>query len=710
VTRSSFSFLIPLLLIVAACGGPSRPAPLPPEEPQTVQQVESLPEPSRESALRELTRSGDPEERRRALASLALLFRAENRLDEAEEALVAAAEENPLIRAHLTLQLADVRAARGNFTGAADALRSIIASDAGVVGSIARLRLGGVLAKSGDHGAARTELRAVDAIALDELNDEEFATLVDALASGGMTAEANALRFRILTEYPRSRWTERHYGALAAAGDSPLASISFAEGTKLADRLGRVNRYDQALDLLDRLKSRFPERIGSADYRYARATSLFNSRNYTLMTEEPSVPGEPYYLPIELLRARAYWRSDRGPLFLERMDAIIKENPTSKHAGEAKIQLSKYYQTDESDLERSARLLEEGMAIVGPGTDGQHLWTLGWTWVQAGKRSDALKVFERYLQKYPDADYTANALFWSAKMYEADGNVARRDEFLRRLIGQYPYAYYSYRAREILGVPLIPPNEVQSGFTFPQAALEAPNDPRLAVALELRATGLDVDAARELKRVAASVKGDPVLSWRLADFYSDAGEPLRAIGILNRDFKDLIRHGGTGIPQRFWEVLYPRFRWDEIKAAAAATATDPWLIAAIIRQESGWDPTTVSNAGAVGLMQIMPAEAATIAEGAGIGAIERSALFDPAVNIRVGAAELRQKLDAMNGNRTLAIASYNAGETAVRRWLDRTPITELDLFVDSIPYAETRLYVMIVTRNLHEYQRVYAGS
>ncbi|HEU5162120.1 MAG TPA: transglycosylase SLT domain-containing protein, partial [Thermoanaerobaculia bacterium] len=307
-------------------------------------------------------------------------------------------------------------------------------------------------------------------------------------------------------------------------------------------------------------------------------------------------------------------------------------------------------------------------------------------------------------------DYTTNALFWSAKIHEQAGETARRDALLGRLVKEYPYAYYSYRARQILGIPLLPPNEVASGYSFPQEALAEPDDPRFDVALELRAVGLDVDAARELKRIGAGTSGDPVLAWRLADFYSDAGEPLRAIGILNRDFKDLIRHGGTGIPQRFWEVFYPRFRWDEIQAAAAATGTDPWLIAAIIRQESGWEPTTVSNAGAVGLMQIMPAEAASIAADASLGAVERKDLFDPALNIRVGAAELRQKMNAMNGNLPLAIASYNAGETAVQRWLQRTPASDLDVFIDSIPYAETRLYVMIVTRNLHEYQRVYGHS
>ena len=669
-----------------------------------------MPESTRESALREMTRSSDPEVRRRALGSLALLFRDEGRLEEAEKAFEAAAEANPLIRSHLTLHLADVRQQRGDLAAAAAALRSVVAADTGVVGSLARLRLASVLAAAGDRKGAGAELGAIGDLPIDELNDEEFTRLADALDEAGFSAEASGLRFRVLTQYPRSRWTERHYGTLTAAADSPLATISFVEGVRLADRLGRVNRYDQALDLLDRMRTRFPDRISSPDYRYARATSLFNSRNYELVTQEPAVPGQPYYLAIEVLRARAFWRSDRNQEFLDRLNALVKAHPGEREAGQAKILLSKYYQTDGKNLDRSARLLEEGIAIAGPGSDGQNLWTLGWIHTQAGKTNEALDAFDRYLKKYPNADYTSNALFWSAKIHERQGNEARRDELLRRLIALYPYAYYSYRAREILGLPILPSSEIESGHSFPAEALAEPKDPRLAVALELRAVGLDVDAARELKRIAAGTQRDPVLSWRLADFYSDAGEPLRAIGILNRDFKDLIRHGGTGIPPRFWEVLYPRFRWDEIQAAAAATKTDPWLIAAIIRQESGWDPTTVSSAGAVGLMQVMPGEAPAIASRARLGAIERDDLFDPSVNIRVGAAELRQKLDAMDGNLTLAVASYNAGETAVRRWLQRTPASDPDLFIDSISYAETRLYVMIVTRNLHEYQRVYGGS
>jgi soluble lytic murein transglycosylase len=85
-------------------------------------------------------------------------------------------------------------------------------------------------------------------------------------------------------------------------------------------------------------------------------------------------------------------------------------------------------------------------------------------------------------------------------------------------------------------------------------------------------------------------------------------------------------------------------------------------------------------------------------------------LFDPLKNIAVGAAEFRQKLDAWNGNQTLAIASYNAGEEPVRGWIERTGLDDMDLFIESIPFAETRLYVKTVTRNRSEYERIYQGA
>jgi soluble lytic murein transglycosylase len=163
------------------------------------------------------------------------------------------------------------------------------------------------------------------------------------------------------------------------------------------------------------------------------------------------------------------------------------------------------------------------------------------------------------------------------------------------------------------------------------------------------------------------------------------------------------------VPHRFWEILFPLSYFDTIKSEAEKRQIDPYLIASIIRQETGFEPATVSNAGAVGIMQIMPAEAGTIAAQAGLPAPTREELFDPKTNIAIGVAEYAQKLSALNGNPILAIAAYNAGTDVVGKWLAQVPVDDVDLFIETIPYAETRLYVKTVSRNRFEYRRIYEG-
>ncbi len=240
---------------------------------------------------------------------------------------------------------------------------------------------------------------------------------------------------------------------------------------------------------------------------------------------------------------------------------------------------------------------------------------------------------------------------------------------------------------------------------FPDLTL--PENPRFTAIQELMEIGLNRAAAREMKVLASQYADNPGAQFMLADVYLRGGEPLKANGVLQRNFRPFVRHGGENIPQRFWEILFPLTHWETIKAEAERRALDPYLIASIIRQESAFEPTTVSNAGAVGLMQIMPDEASRISTAGGLGEVTREQLFDPKTNIAVGAAEFEQKLASMGGNPILAIAAYNAGEQPVGTWIEKTPPSDIDLFVESIPFAETRLYVKTVTRNRAEYRRIY---
>jgi soluble lytic murein transglycosylase len=511
---------------------------------------------------------------------------------------------------------------------------------------------------------------------------------------------------RLLNDYTSGRFTEETYGRLGAE----LDRLTLEQSVALASKLSRANRYDQALDLLERIAKRYPDAETRDLYRGVRIRALFNSRNYTtLLSETRDVKlDDPALL---LIRARAAWRNEQGPEFLSGLDALEKNYPTSREAGEAKVLRARYYSADVVDYPRAIENLSKAIDAGLLGNDGENLWTLGWTYVLAQKPDDALSVFDRYIRSYPDGDYKTNSLFWSAKVLDRLGRTAERDAKAAQIVAEYPFSYYAYRAKELWSVPAAEPaaatQDAAAANVFPDidAALAGVNG--LDMIRELLDIGLTRAAAREMKTIAAQFPDNSGVQFMLANVYVRGGEPFKANGILQRQFRQFVRHGGTNIPRAFWEVLFPLPHLDVIRAEAAKRGLDPYLVASIIRQESGFEPTTVSNAGAVGLMQIMPQEAAAIAAAGGIEGVTRESLFDPAINIAVGAAELSQKLARMNGNETLAIAAYNGGEDNVNRWLTRTPIDDVDVFIESIPFAETRLYVKTVTRNRNEYKRVY---
>jgi soluble lytic murein transglycosylase len=413
------------------------------------------------------------------------------------------------------------------------------------------------------------------------------------------------------------------------------------------------------------------------------------------------------------LRARAAWRDDKPSVFLAGLADLEKRFPKSREAIDAKVQRAKYYTTDEPDYELAVKNLERAIEAGAVGNDGENIWTLGWTYFLWGKYDDALRVFDRYIAEYQDGDYKTNSLFWSAKIHEKLGQIELRDTKFNQVIAEYPYSYYSYRAKEIMGLPTTAPSDIASGAVFPdiESQVAALGDSRFDAVRELMTVDLFRDATREMKSLASAYPDNLGVAFMLADVYVAGGEPFKANTTLQRRFRQFIRHGGTNVPQRLWQILFPLNYWDTIRAEAEKRGLEPYLVASIIRQESGFEPTTVSNAGAVGLMQIMPQEAARIATAAGIeGFVTRERLFDPEENIAVGAAEYAQKLKSMGGNPILAVAAYNAGEQPVGRWLAQTPVDDVDLFVEAIPYAETRLYVKSVTRNRFEYRRIYESS
>lgn len=659
----------------------------------------SAPSPERQEALPAVIAAPQPPPDRRTVAREALRLHAEKRWTEAIPALIAAAEAYPRIAPFIRLRLVDAYLGANDPRSAATVAAEIIATTDASAATVARLRLPAIYAQLGDRAATEAAHQQAMQVSIDELTEADFVAMASALAKHGRTDLANATRLRLLQDYTHGRYTEQMYGHLK----DEIATWTDAQKLALATKLSRANRYDQALELFAQL----PEK--SAEARAVRLRALFNSRNYTQLLEETKDDrlSDP---SLVLLRARAAWRDDRPEDFLAGLARLEKDFPSSSQATEAKILRAKYHVTDEIDYAKAIENLSKAIDAGAAGNDGENLWNLGWTYTLWGNDAEALKVYDRYIRSYPDGDWKTNSLFWSAKTLDRLGRTDERNAKARQIVAEYPYSYYAYRAKELW--PEIAEGETagaQPRNTFPDldAELAQVDQERLTTVRELQEIGLDRAAAREMKVLAEQQPKNAGVQFMLADVYVRGGEPFKANGVLQRNFRQFIRHGGEDIPQRFWQILYPLAYWDTIRAEAARRSLDPYLVAAMIRQESGFEPTTVSNAGAVGLMQIMPAEAARIGAAGGLGEVTRDELFIPERNIAVGAAEYSQKLALMNGNHTLAIASYNAGEAAVQRWLARTSMNDPDVFIESIPYAETRLYVKIVTRNRNEYQRIY---
>jgi soluble lytic murein transglycosylase len=177
-----------------------------------------------------------------------------------------------------------------------------------------------------------------------------------------------------------------------------------------------------------------------------------------------------------------------------------------------------------------------------------------------------------------------------------------------------------------------------------------------------------------------------------------SGDVLRKFQVLSSLFKE----NNDLISQHSLEMLYPQSGIELIRTYRSVV--DPYLVLSLIRQESAFNERAMSRAGAMGLMQLMPRTASRIEPRA------RRRLFDPTTNVRIGVKYFSKLLGKYNGDTELALAAYNAGSERVDVWTKRYPVANRLLFVDLIPFRETREYVASIARNYFWYVSLYTRA
>ena len=177
---------------------------------------------------------------------------------------------------------------------------------------------------------------------------------------------------------------------------------------------------------------------------------------------------------------------------------------------------------------------------------------------------------------------------------------------------------------------------------------------------------------------------------------------------MRRAYPQFMARGGEELPREILTTIYPISYWDLIKKYSAQNRLDPYLVAALMAQESTFVHDIKSHAGAYGLMQMMPHTGRSYARKLKIPYSLRL-LTTPEPNIRMGTMYLADKIREF-GSVPLALASYNAGETPVRRWMREFPDLPQDEFIDSIPYPETQQYVKRLLGTAEDYRRLYGSN
>ena len=338
-------------------------------------------------------------------------------------------------------------------------------------------------------------------------------------------------------------------------------------------------------------------------------------------------------------------------------------------------------------------------------------WRSGWLSYRLGQYSDAARIFDEQIRLYPAAAETVSALYWRGRLYETqDRDPARAAANYRTIVRVYQHFFYAQMSRARLTAlgatqpasaadldrfqPLPIPHLVD---TFPE------DSPHLAKARLLANAGLNEYIARE-------IKADPdSSSWSAlaeAQIYSSYGETFRAVRALKRALPSASSAPIASIPLAYWRILFPEEWWTTIQAESVKNNLDPYLVTSLIRQESEFNPSAISNKDAFGLMQLLPSVGRRLAREEGIEHFQTFQLLDPVMNIRLGTRYLRQTLDKFGGVQEYALAAYDAGDNRVTDWQAAGPYSGIDEFVESIPFTETREYVEAILRNEETYKAI----
>ncbi|OFW28457.1 MAG: hypothetical protein A3H97_16980 [Acidobacteria bacterium RIFCSPLOWO2_02_FULL_65_29] len=525
---------------------------------------------------------------------------------------------------------------------------------------------------------------------------ESFARVYYEFPLGELADQAGAELQAMPTVQPIARGTERYRLELGRA-----------------DRLFGARQYGPARAAFARVKAS-AEGDDRARIQLRMAESDYHLRKYALARDgvRPHLgkgPRQAEALYYHALIQRAF--RDRAG-YKKTIRRIADEFPTERWAEDALNDLASDYIRHDEDALADAAFRELYDKNPRGASSERAAWKIGWRSYRERRYAETVKYFERGAVDFPRSDYRPAWLYWSGRAHEALNERALADERYTLATADYLNTYYGRLAAARMDGRRAAPRVIASGATpLPQPL---PSEPIVRALLDIGAYELALNEVRYAQRAwGDSPALQATQAWiALQQGQSESGTVrfnlIRgSINAMKRAYPQYMAAGGEEMPRDVLSVIFPLDYWDLIKKYSAQRALDPHLVAALVAQESTFVRDIRSSANAYGLMQLIPSTARMYARRLKLR-YSTSLLTNADSNVRMGTTFLADKIKEFGGLH-LALASYNAGERAVRRWIaERPEVTDRDEFIDDIPYPETQNYVKKVLGTAEDYRRLYA--
>jgi soluble lytic murein transglycosylase len=557
----------------------------------------------------------------------------------------------------------------------------------------------------------------------------------DVLMRVGRTAESVGDLDKALHAYSQVHY-EFPFSDLASAADLALSRLPnrpaldaarFRRELERAEKLFTGRRYTAARTAFEELRN-----AAGGDDRELVNLRLAESDYYLKRTRAARDGVKPYIEKASRQGEALYFYAvslyDLGERFeyFRVVRRLADEFPKQTWAEEALNHLATHYIVDDEDAKADETFREMLARYPGGRYAERAAWKVGWYAYRNQRYAETVTVFERGAARFPRSDYRPSWLYWSARAYDALGRKDLAEARYLLTATDYYNSYYGRLALTRVNAAAARGRLTAEARAFPAAAqggdpgeedsLDDPLPPNQQVIRALLGLGLYEQAVNEL-RYAQRVWGDsPAIQATLAWTHWKQGQAEKggsaqfqlyrsSINTMKRAYPQYLAVEGEQLPDEILRVIFPLAYWDLIQKHAAANQLDPYLVAALVAQESTFVRDIRSSARAVGLMQLMPATARRVAQKLKIR-YSATLLTNPEANIRLGTAYFAQNTKEF-GDVSLALASYNAGERAVRQWIAERPGLPRDEFIDDIPYPETQTYVKRILGTAEDYKRLY---